>query len=352
MITPATLFVVSGFHSIYNETGVLSVDISNATNANYFAYFIPLNDTGNYVNANNESQSFNGARSILTRLSTASASLGQILPITPPFNDCSYPLNFSAPYVNCTTANSTVEYLIDAFLHEMNSTWEESGLAFIEAYYAFVPSYDADVDNANTILYNGINYTALDMPRLQEQPMNATNELWMKFYRYSTDSNGNPVVVPNYSVCSLWNASYELEFSFENGAQTVRNNSIRLLNPVDYPVNDPNEPSDLVQLAYSALFMVLTDQLVGYMGIFTNSTTLTPQYGSINTNIEHNSVLGSDDLDYFFFLNSQVTNSNDTILSPQRLSDKALAQNETLPFLVQQLSFNVTVSLMNDPLLA
>lgn len=242
----------------------------------------------------------------------------------------------------------------------MNSTWEGSGLAFIEAYYALVPSHDANVDNATTILYDGTNYTALDQPRLQEQPMNATNELWMKFYRYVTDtngnhvadSNGNPVVVPNYSVCSLWNASYELEFSFENGAQTVRNNSIRLLNPVDYPINNPNEPSDFVQLAYSALFMVLTDQLVGSMGIFINSTTSTPQYGSLDTNIEHNSVLGSNDLDYFFYLNSLVTKSNDTILSAQRLLDKALARNETLPFLVQQLSFNFTVSLMNDPLLA
>ncbi|KAF2094276.1 hypothetical protein NA57DRAFT_60907 [Rhizodiscina lignyota] len=343
LITPATLLVIPSSNTIRNETNVLSLDIANATSANFFAYFIPLNDTGNFPNANNKQPEFR--RATLNSYSTING-----LGLT-----C-----FSAPYVHCTAANSTVERITDALLAKMNSTWEKSGLAFIEAYYAFVPSHDADMENMTTIFYEGKNYTALDQPRLQEQPMNATNELWTKYYRYSLDSNGNlrydlngkPVVVPNYSVCSLWNASYEVEFSFADGVQTVSNKGMKLLHPVDYPSSNPSEASDPVQMAYSALFMVLTDQVVGMMGIFINDRTSTPQYGSIDTEIEHNSLLGSNDLDYFFYLNSLVTKQNQTTYSPQRLSDKELAQNQTLSFLLQQLSFNATVSLMNDPLLA
>lgn len=339
---------------------MLSLDIANATKANLFAYFIPFNDTGNYLNVNNNSESFNGPRSILTRLSSASASLGEILPITPPFEQSSYTLNFSAPYVSCTTANSTVEYLLDGFLKEMNSSWERDGLDFADAYYALVPSHDGDIANTTTLLYEGTNFTALDQPRLQEQPMNATNELWMKFHRYTVDdngdravdSNGNSIVMPMYSTCNLWNASYEVDFSFAEGAQTITKNAVELLNPVDYPIGDPSKASDLVQLSYSAMFAVLTDQVVGHMGIFIDNETSTPQYGSISTEIQHNSLLGSNDLDYFFYLNQLVTKQPPARLSDQRLLDKALAQNQTIPFLVEQLSFNITLSMLNDPVLA
>jgi hypothetical protein len=183
----------------------------------------------------------------------------------------------------------------------------------------------------------------------------------MKFYRYSTDANGNYILnvngsktqqQPMYLVCSLCNASYDLEFKFQGGIQSVQNKSITILNPVDYPINNPNESSDLVQLSYSGVFWVLADQMVGSMGLNVNSLSGAPVYSSINTNVEHNSVLGSNDLDYFFDLNSKVYGTNNTILSDQRLLDKALAQNQTLPFLTQQLSFNITMSLMNDPVLA
>ena len=337
---------------------MLSLDITNASEAHRFAYFTPLNDT--YANANPNSYSFDGPRSILTRLSTATASLGQVLPINHNFVNSSYSIQFLGPYVNCYEANSTVEEIMDAFLQNMNVTLQENSQYLVDAYYAFVPSFDANVDGATTIFINGRNYTALDQPRMQQQPGNTTNELWMKFHRYLTDSNGNYILdangnklqQPMYSICSLCNASYDLQFSFENGVQSIQNKSSRLLNPVDYPINNPNESSDLVQLSYSAVFWVFADQMVGFMGIIMDSVTGTPEYGSIDTNIEHNSLLGSNDLDYYFYINSEAFGSISTTLSDQRLLDKALAQNQTLPFLAQQVSFNMTMSLMNDPLLA
>lgn len=337
---------------------MLSLDITKNTEAYRFAYFTPLIRT--YANANSKSYSFDGPRSILTRISTAAASFGQILPINHTYSDSFYSIQFLGPYVNCAAANSTVGDVINAFLQNMNATMKEDSLAFLDGYYAFVPSFDSDVSGSTTLLINGRNITAMDQPRLQQQPGNATNELWMKFYRYLTNAdghyilnaNGNKIHQPMYLVCSLYNASYDLEFTFQNGVQSIQNKSITILNPVDYPINNPNEPSDLVQLSYSAVFWVLADQMVGSMGLNINSLTGAPVYSSIDTNIEHNSVLGSNDLDYFFDLNSEVYGLNSSVLSDQRLQDKALAQNQTLPFLTQQLFFNITMSLMNDPLLA
>ncbi len=92
------------------------------------------------------------------------------------------------------------------------------------------------------------------------------------------------------------------------------------------------------------------------MRIFSNvepNGTLIPEYSTIDTPLEHSSVLGSKDLDYFFDLNEEVnSNPPNFTLSDQRLLDKALAQNQSLPFLIEHLAFNITMSLMNDPLLA
>lgn len=253
---------------------------------------------------------------------------------------------------------------MDAYLTQLNSTLLEasSGELYEQvAYAAFVPSFDVDPSGPNIILFEGTNITALDQPRLQQQPGNATNEIWLFYYRYSIDANGSYVLVanetdqkyltPQYSVCSLWNATYDLTFTFDDGQQNVASNGMTLLNPVSYP---PYGTTDFVRMSYSAVFWVLVDQLVGSMGVIwdVKNGTGTPPYGSIATNMEHNSLLGSNDLDYFFDINSMAENESDWPLSDQRVDDKDLAQNQTLPYLIQHLSFNTTVSLMNDPLLA
>jgi hypothetical protein len=357
LITPATLLVIPSTQSLILEAPVASLDITNSSESHRFAYSPPMNATDS--KAIPASQNFDGPRTILTRLTSSTASFGEVLRINPPFDHSSYTLNFSGPYVTCSSANSTVQAIVDSFLQNRNATLQasfNSSVQEIMAYYAFVPSFDVGGENATSVFFNGSNITALDQPRLQQQSRNATNELWMKFWRYETDSHGDQIPVPQYSQCSLWNASYSLTFLFENGGQTISNNSIILSNPVAYPTSDPNQPSDLVQHSYSALFWVLTDQLVGSMSFFiSNTPSLTPNlaYASIDTQIEHNSILGSNDLDYFFHLNKQVYGSpTNGTLSDQRLQDKALAQNQTLPFLVEQLAFNITVSLMHDPLLA
>lgn len=359
--TPATLSVVTGDHDYLTSAPVRTLNISSEAMAHNYAYFIPMNVTGDFQSVDNGSDTFVGARSILTRLSTASLSVGEILAISPPFERCSYNLSFAAPYIACSNANATARSIIDMALETKHRTWNQEGLAFHEAYYAFVPSPDSDVGNGTTFRFKGTQYTALDQPRLQGQVDYATNELWLKYYQYDPDANHDglldptsvvPKATPKYLTCSLMSATYNVDFSFNDGEQNVSMRSFRQLNNIPFPVRDPSVPSNLTQLAYTSMFMVLTDQLVGHMGIFVNQSTGVPQYGSIATNIVHNSLLGSNDFDYFFYLNSLVNPRNQTVDSPQRLADKALAHNATLPNLIQEGIFNITASLMQDPILS
>jgi hypothetical protein len=342
---------------------VPSLSITNSSQSHLFAYFTQANTT--IPDANPDSWTFSGPRSILTRLSTAAGSLGQILPISAPSSNCSYSIQFPGPYVNCTVANSSVVDAMDAFLTELNDTLLESSSGELYetfAYAAFVPSTSLNESGSIVIPFNGSQIAALYQPRLQERPENASNEVWLYYYRYSNDANGSYILdanqtnekylEPKYSICSLQNVTFHLTFSFDAGLQNITTNNTTFLNAVPYPIYDPYVATDMVQLSYSAVFWVLADQLVGTMGLIMrleNGNSIS-DYGSIDTNIEHNSLLGSNDLDYFFDLNSEIdaTYSTEYPLSQQRVLDKGLAQNQTLPFLIQQLSLNVTVSLLND----
>ena len=359
LITPATLTIAASIDKFSFDATVLSLGINDPRAAKVFAYYTPSNRTNS--GAIPDSFTLDGPRSVLTRLSSATAALGQILPIASSSTNFSYSLTFNGPYARCNeTTNSSVEFVTDGILNQYNAALQKNSSNEIFAYYGYVPAFGI-VDGYSSISLGGVNISAIDQPRLQVKPQDASNEIWVKFMRYLTNDAGDPVLdssqnkIPEakYVTCSLWNASYDIEVSFDNGDQSVRSNDMRLVNPVSYPMLDLQEPSDLVQMAYSAVFWVLCDQLVGSMGLIESTQTadVIPTYGSMSTNIEHNSLLGSNDLDYFFDLNLKVLNVTRTMLSPQRLIDKALAQNKTLPFLIEELSFNITVSLLSNPLL-
>ncbi|KAK5740028.1 hypothetical protein LTR17_004925 [Elasticomyces elasticus] len=189
------------------------------------------------------------------------------------------------------------------------------------------------------------------------------------YYRYETDSDGsyildidgNRVAQKQYSSCSLWTTTHTTGLSFDNRFQGIRNVSMEDHNPIAYPAYDASQPSNLAQHSYTAIFSILTDLLVGEMGFVTSTapnSEANSSVGAINSPIARTSLVGSNDLDYVFALNRYTQGtplskvSVPYQLSDQRLLDKALAQNQTLPFLVEQLVFNITMSMMNDPLLA
>src|SRR2546430_1898259 len=113
--------------------------IADNSTGHKFAYSPPYNKT-KFVD--DGSRVFTGARSILALLSTAAASLGQILPINAPYNHSSYSIQLDGPIVQCDKANSSVKTLIDSFLQDKMAIPLGTANETVNVYYAFVPAFD------------------------------------------------------------------------------------------------------------------------------------------------------------------------------------------------------------------
>jgi hypothetical protein len=330
---------------------LLSISTNDTNQYPRFAYSAPL-IAGTVHGVNDTSKFFVGPRTILTRLSAATATSGRILPITPPFPNSSYTLQFFGPTVKCQDANSTEATIIDRLLKIKMSIETDNFTETAMAYFAFVP---------NEYILNGGDVTDIavveDVSDIRMQrPSNASNQLWATYQRYVWDATGNINTEAHHTVCRLYNASYDIYFQFDAGSQMIEQKELKILNEISYPKDDPHIATNFAAHSYSAFMWVLTDQLVGSMGWWINNAT-NRKFSEIATPIEHNSLLGSVDLDPFFDYNNALYFQNSTSLynehlSDQRLEDKALARNRTLAVLIEELSFNVTTSLMTNNLLS
>jgi hypothetical protein len=361
IFTPATLTVVPSTETFFFNVSVPFVDMVHAPNL--LAYSAP--NQKNYTkdtNISTESLTFLGPRSLPQRLATVTASGGVIPPLTPPSNHSSYSQSFPGPYVQCEQANSTVATSTkDLHLQKMQ-TLQGTYLEMINAFYAFVPSLDVDLNGISIVDSNGTKITALSEPRLQ-QPHSAINELWFTFIRYNrtkngtvlTDANGTKLAERQFYQCKLYHAIYNINLQFDNGSQIITKTKIDVLDTVNFPDNDPSVPTNLTEHSYSAYFSAFTDQLVGSMGFFNDTMpdgVRSPAFSQVDTAIVRNSLLGSNDLDFYFDTNKQLyLNNTDQPLSPQRRLDKALANNQTLPYLMESLAFNITISFLTNPFL-
>jgi hypothetical protein len=98
-----------------------------------FTYSVQSNSTDSY------NELFLGRRTIISRLSTAIATQGQILPITPPFPNASYALQFYGPTVQCEDAHSSVATTIDSIRDQAVSNFTGNIVEGANYYFAFVP---------------------------------------------------------------------------------------------------------------------------------------------------------------------------------------------------------------------
>jgi hypothetical protein len=346
LFTPGTLFVNPTYQIVNRTAPVQVLNIQDPAYANYFMYSVPANGPNS---ADLSIQMFMGPRTIVDRLSAATASGAEILAITPPYVNASYEIHFHGPWVQCAEANDTQVAILNHLMSQALQT-QDNITQLQNAYYAYVPNLSAP-DQAGIIV-----------DRLQ-QPSSGSNELWLSFKRNGTGFTNDPVPtcpITEYRVCKLYNATYDLTLNFVEGNQTIKGYPPTKLNEVAYPVLNLSAPSDLVQLSYSAYMWAFTNQLIGSMGFYNDTSTnkTTPaEYSEIKTGLEATSLLGSSDLDCFFGTNSilpEIPGSTNytTPLSPQRQKDIDLAKNGTLDDLIPELAFNTTISLMNDILLA
>ena len=353
--TPATLFIYGS--TAVNETvaAMPYPNIAIPSQSHRYSYSPPVRG-GTRQFVDDQSRVFTGPRTQFNLVATATSSLGEILPADLPYNNSAYTMKFFAPIVRCERANTTTEQQIEEYLQEgMSTTWNSAGETD-SAYFGFVPTW-----NSSGIL------TAVWRPR-QQTPAKPLNQLWLTFMRPRLNENGTRVKERHYQICRPYNASYNLNVSQYHGVQNVTGN-YTVGNVVTFPVDGLNAISDMPQHAYTAFMWVLSDQLVGKMAWYaepnatvTNSSETSSihdasQFGVIDSPISRTSLLGSLDLDAFFELDEekglyQDQNTSQIFnLSDQRLKDKALARNRTLDVLIEELSFNTTVSLLHNALL-
>lgn len=351
--TPATLFIYAS--TAVNETvaAVPFPSIGLGSEAHRYTYSPPVRQ-GTRQNIDDQSRIFAGPRTQLSLVSTATSSLGEILPADLPYNNSAYSISFFGPIIRCEEAQSTTQALISDHLREgMSGVWS-SAKETDSAYFAFVPTRNASND-----------LIAVWHPR-QQTPSTPLNELWLTFMRPKINNLGERIKERHFQVCLPHNASYDLQISQYHGVQNVTAN-YTIGDAISYPVDVLDYPSNLTQHAYSAFMWVLCDQLVGKMAwyaepnVTASNTTLSvqgaSQFGAIESPISRTSLLGSLDLDAFFEFDEEKGLYEDQnvsrifTFSDQRLKDKALAKNRTLDVLIEELSFNTTISLMHNALL-
>jgi hypothetical protein len=322
--------------------------IANASEARYFTYSPPT-QRGRIQDIDDTSRTFRNPRTALNILATATSSLGEILPLDLPYNNSAYSIDFFAPIVQCKDANQTEKERMGVFLQEEMVTVRNDMLETDNVYYSFVPTYNSTG-----------NLTAIWHPRQQIQS-SPINELWMTFLRPTFDKQGKRVKPRHYQICLPHNASYNLKVSQHHGLQEI-SGSYEVGDAIPFPNDDPTKASNMTQHAYTAFMWVICDQLVGKLAWYTDNTNSTnqksaAQFGVIDSPIQRTSLLGSLDLDAYFELDEEKGLYKDQNvskifeLSGQRLKDKAMARNRTLDVLIEELSFNTTVSLMHNRLL-
>jgi hypothetical protein len=346
--TPATLFIYESINVVETTETMPYPSISNASEARRFAYSPPF-QRGTTQDFDDASRVFMNPRTVLNILATATSSLGEILPLDLPYNNSAYSLEFSAPIVRCADANQTERDRMEEFLQEEMATVRNAMVETDNVYYSFVPTYDSSG-----------NLTAVWRPRQQIQS-SSINELWMTFLRPTFDEQGKRVKPRHYQICRPHNASYSLKISQHHGLQEVMGR-YEVGNTIPFPRDDPSKASNMIQHAYTAFMWVICDQLVGKMAWYKKTDTISDeqaaaQFGVIDSPVQRTALLGSLDLDAYFELDEEKelykgqNMSKAFELSDQRLKDKAMARNRTLEVLIEELSFNMTVSLMHNRLL-
>ena len=325
---------------------VSTLQIAQAAQYGDFAYTVPDPGQGS------QSQLYSSPRTILGRLAATTATLGQIMSIPAPFVNATYQQGFYGPYVQCQAANTTIANRIDMAAERAKMASDPSVLGVSNEYFAFVPalvnlrdlSPNIDVQAANLSDNHGA--------------LNASNKLWMKFPRYPpnvTTLNATDKAYPYYLSCDLYNASYQVNFSWANGIQSISMPEPEMVNVVPYPTNSTLTSAYEESLAYTAFMETLSKQLVGSMGFYrrTSANNITTRiFSEISSNIDQTCLLGSSDFNSYFIKNHAASGGTNGLFSPQRLQDMACAGNRTLDVLIPELSSNITLSLITDPLLS
>jgi hypothetical protein len=239
-----------------------------------------------------------GIAPILSRISSATIAIPAVLPMDAVYPNSTYDLSFKGPGLNChnATDNTTISAI-----------------------------------DAGTQVYGLVVYMAKLDP-------NSTNTLWFKF-------NDERLV------CDLQNNTYRIHVSSTDSTTEILHDPSNTWDELDY--NDLGFP----QNNYGAYMEVLARLFVGTIDLYAvgpAGQTASSGYSSITSNSTSvaSTALESLIVDAANDALAGMSESGDYETSPTDVTvsaaDRALARNLTFELLVEELSYNITLSLFSD----
>lgn len=231
---------------------------------------------------------------------------------------------------------------------------DESLTEIQNSYFAFVPDLSHSGIDVNSGVVQVANHSDTNGAAY------GSNELWLGFQRYHDDANGNATLRSHSLQCLLYNTSYQVSFSFVQGIQAMQWKELKPLNIIPYPDGPSTSDQKVMEMAYTAFMWTLSDQLTGSIGFYRNITANASSsddiFSDITTGVQETALLGSSDLQSFFDFNHDLHPSKNGTssgkVSDQRAEDIALARNRTFDVLIEELSANITLSLLSSDLLS
>ncbi|ENH65708.1 hypothetical protein FOC1_g10001681 [Fusarium oxysporum f. sp. cubense race 1] len=257
IITPATLTVQVSDHPNVTvvDAPIPLLDYDNMLN---FAQFTGVGGVGYYAPS-----------SYVSRVLLSVASLGSILTIPAPFPNSSYSVDFYGPSISCgTPRNASFAKLLAEAVKNETCCGDSAG------YVGFVPSSNTmnstEEGYALAGLRGAMNYSLISTVSSIDQTANATSSA--KLYVVVPDKPASSsYIMANKSIeCSLYNSSYAVNFTFDNGRQNITYKSKRLkgVTSIDAGLNQDTGSSQFnAAVAYIALMDSLGKLLLGSLGI-------------------------------------------------------------------------------------
>ncbi|BCR91321.1 uncharacterized protein ACHE_70164A [Aspergillus chevalieri] len=243
IITPATLNVHMASFANSTSTKVPRVDFANINFSNLKLINGSGTDALHYSDSTPEVQ----------QIVYSTAMQKTVLPITPPFSNSSWVLDFSGPALGCEHADDKLRRdvmenvrstIINATFVDVNKTLLASSFGYLswmpEGYgYGSLPFIQSYVDEG---LYNELPGTVYNMfPGKYDSQIMGPLQLYMVTLPHmlaqgdlSNADLNRTTEDATFLTCTLYNASYTANFTYFNGQQNIQLRKVERLNKVDY----------------------------------------------------------------------------------------------------------------------
>jgi hypothetical protein len=258
------------------------------------------------------------------RLGLAVAIQGSILNIAPVAPNVSYTQRFFGPTIHCPDANETAVQQINSAATGLGITPDN------HPYIAFVPSGNVSADLELVVGANRVGTP----PPVFDFVSTDYARIFVAVSRSALEQDQYQI-----SECGLYNTSYEVDFRFDNGIQLldIRNftylNGIPYLTDIGYITSNNQTIVEVEQqhLSYQAIMESLGNILVGNC-VQPASAPLSGQFTQILSTV---------------LVNAQEIHQIELLFGAGQ--DTSWGRNFTLAEGIEELSRNITLSLLSSP---